>query len=270
MKKKMKMKMKKKILLQFMFNYFFNYPQSLSDAEKGKLQIIPMKNIDKNEDVFKTEYIRRKSMATLDDSVKIDLKEETYTSQEEIKKISDDSILHRIPDGSEAASVLVGHLTFLDAPTIAFVRLAQGVPLTNVTEINIPIRFLFVLLGPSNADLDYHEVGRSISTLFSNKSFCETAYKADERKDILSAINEFLDDSLVLPPGNWDSKSVLPFDELKSKSDKIRKKKEALRFINEIDDAKEALILTTETKEEKKPTGIDPLQKTGRLFGGML
>lgn len=229
-----------------------------------------MKTNDKTEDVFKTEYIRRKSMATLDDGMKIDMKEETYTSQEEIKKTSDDSILHRIPEGSEAATVLVGHLTFLEAPTIAFVRLAQGTPLTNVMEINIPIRFLFVLLGPSNSDLDYHEVGRSISTLFSNKLFCETAYKADERKDILSAINEFLDDSLVLPPGNWDSESVLPFDELKSKSDKIRKKKEALRIINEIDDAKEALIITTEAKEDKKLMEIDPLQKTGRLFGGTL
>jgi len=30
------------------------------------------------------------------------------------------------------------------------------------------VRFLFILLGPGNADLDYHEIGRSISTLMSN------------------------------------------------------------------------------------------------------
>lgn len=35
-------------------------------------------------------------------------------------------------------------------------------------QVTIPVRFMFILLGPPNADLDYHEVGRSISTLMSN------------------------------------------------------------------------------------------------------
>lgn len=71
----------------------------------------------------------------------------------------------------------------------------------SITEVPIPVRFLFVLLGPKTADLDYHEVGRSIATLMSNRHFHNIAYKADDRRDLLSAINEFLDDSIVLPPG---------------------------------------------------------------------
>lgn len=235
------------------------------------MQIIPMKSVD-GEDLFKTEFVRRKSMAVLDDSIKLDLKEETYTSQEDIKKIPEDSIIRRIPEGSEASSILVGNVSFLDSPTIAFVRLAQGVSLPNVTEINIPVRFVFVLLGPANSELDYHEVGRSISTLMSTKSFYEIAYRAENRKELLSAINEFMDDSLVLPPGNWDSEAVLSYDELKSKSDMIRKRKKGAidkRMISEEkDEAGEALIIDEDDNKVYKLPPIDPLQKTGRPFGG--
>lgn len=37
------------------------------------------------------------------------------------------------------------------------------------TQVPIPVRFLFFLLGPLDADLDYHETGRSISTLLSKE-----------------------------------------------------------------------------------------------------
>lgn len=42
---------------------------------------------------------------------------------------------------------------------------------------------------------------------------------------MLRAINEFLDDSIVLPPGDWDRKSLLPVDDIKKKYDDIRKRK---------------------------------------------
>lgn len=55
-------------------------------------------------------------------------------------------------------------MDFLEQPTIAFVRLATGISLPGITEVPIPVRFLFILLGPKMMDIDYHEVGRSIST----------------------------------------------------------------------------------------------------------
>lgn len=70
-----------------------------------------------------------------------------------------------------------------------------------------------------------------LSYRYSNKCLCpiqqfhKIAYKADERKELLSAINEFLDDSIVLPPGDWERKALLPFDELKAKSEMIRRRK---------------------------------------------
>ncbi|XP_055630449.1 band 3 anion transport protein isoform X7 [Toxorhynchites rutilus septentrionalis] len=208
---------------------------------------------------------------------KINMQEETYTSsQEDIKMRSQkESILKRIPEGAEATTVLVGAVDFLEQPTIAFVRLAEGIPMPSITEVPIPVRFLFILLGPQSAELDYHEVGRSIATLMSNEHFHDIAYKADDRRELLSAINEFLDDSIVLPPGKWERQALLPFDELKAKSDMIRLRKK--KAIDEKIKNKHAQLTSEEEKkllaaadgDGKKPSK-NPLEKTNRLWGGLI
>lgn len=55
-------------------------------------------------------------------------------------------------------------MDFLKQPTIAFVRLAEGISIPGITEVPIPVRFIFILLGPKTVELDYHEVGRAIAT----------------------------------------------------------------------------------------------------------
>lgn len=76
--------------------------------------------------------------------------------------------MKRIPKDAEALTVLVGCVDYLEKPAMAFIRLAEGQVLDNLTEVPLPVRFLFILLGPENA-MDYHEVGRSISTLMANQ-----------------------------------------------------------------------------------------------------
>lgn len=110
----------------------------------------------------------------------------------------------------------------------------------------------------------------------SNRHFHNIAYKADDRKELLSAINEFLDDSIVLPPGKWDKEHLLPFEELREKNEYIRNRKN--KAIAE-EKMKEKVVMSSE--EEKKllaaaeeaagkPPHDDPLKKTGRFFGGMI
>ncbi|XP_043248808.1 band 3 anion transport protein isoform X2 [Colletes gigas] len=204
----------------------------------------------------------------------VDMKEElTYTgSNEDLKKGHNDYILKRIPAGAEATVVLVGAVDFLDQPTIAFVRLAEGVFIPSITEITIPVRFMFILLGPRNADLDYHEIGRSIATLMANTSFHKVAYKANERRELLSAINEFLDDSIVLPPGDWERQALLPFNELKAKSEAIRNRKaKALEEKSKPIQSEAAIKKAILVGEERKPPGDDdPLRRTKRPFGGLI
>ena len=56
--------------------------------------------------------------------------------------------MKKIPHGSEVTNVLVGEVDFLDKPVSAFVRLDNAVILGDFTEVPLPTRFVFVLLGP--------------------------------------------------------------------------------------------------------------------------
>ncbi|XP_066502592.1 electrogenic sodium bicarbonate cotransporter 1 isoform X2 [Hoplias malabaricus] len=112
--------------------------------------------------------------------------------------------MKKIPRDAEASNVLVGEVDFLDSPFVAFVRLQQAVMLGGLTEVPVPTRFLFVLLGPKGKGRSYHEIGRAIATLMSDEVFHDIAYKAKDRGDLLAGIEEFLDEVIVLPPGEWD------------------------------------------------------------------
>ncbi|NP_001257724.1 electroneutral sodium bicarbonate exchanger 1 isoform 3 [Rattus norvegicus] len=112
--------------------------------------------------------------------------------------------MKKIPAGAEASNVLVGEVDTLDRPIVAFVRLSPAVLLSGLTEVPIPTRFLFILLGPVGKGQQYHEIGRSMATIMTDEIFHDVAYKAKERDDLLAGIDEFLDQVTVLPPGEWD------------------------------------------------------------------
>lgn len=77
-------------------------------------------------------------------------------------------LLQKIPDDAESLSVLVGGVNFLDTPLVVFVRLRQSHLLGNLTEVPIPVRFIYLTLGPRDM-MDYHEVGRAMATLMTDK-----------------------------------------------------------------------------------------------------
>ncbi|XP_058050849.1 electrogenic sodium bicarbonate cotransporter 4 [Ahaetulla prasina] len=114
--------------------------------------------------------------------------------------------MKKIPKNAEASNVLVGEVDFLDKPFVAFVRLIQSTMLGGMTEVPIPTRFLFILLGPSGKAKSYNEIGRAIATLLVDDLFSDVAYKARDREDLIAGLDEFLDEVTVLPPGGWDPK----------------------------------------------------------------
>ena len=59
--------------------------------------------------------------------------------------------------------------------------------------------------------------------IFVLQRFHDVAYMADSRRDLLDAINDFLQDSIVLPPGEYNRKTLLPI------VDMARKKQQAKR-----------------------------------------
>ncbi|CAH0545905.1 unnamed protein product [Brassicogethes aeneus] len=229
--------------------------QNLYDADKRKISYPILENLLKNGDA--------------ENFTAVEIKEETYaTSNEDVRRAHNDTILRKIPAGAQGSSVLVGEVDFLEQPAIAFVRLAEGVVIPSLIEVNIPVRFIFILLGPKLANIDYHEVGRSISTLMANQQFHNIAYGANNRKALLSAINEFLDDSIVLPPGDWERQALLPIEEIKAKSDAIRRRKE--NALQKADEARGITKPLITQDGEKKPPYPNPLERTRKPWGGLI
>ncbi|NXW29465.1 S4A10 protein, partial [Phaetusa simplex] len=171
----------------------------------------------------------------------------------------DMNFMRKIPSGAEASNVLVGEVDFLERPIIAFVRLSPAVLLSGLTEVPVPTRFLFLLLGPAGKAPQYHEIGRSIATLMTDDVFHDVAYKAKDRNDLLSGIDEFLDQVTVLPPGEWDpSIRIEP-----PKSVPSQEKRKVPKFPN-------GSTPTGETFKEEGHHAGPELERTGRLFGGLI
>ena len=64
---------------------------------------------------------------------------------------------------------MVGEIETLKTPILAFVRLQKAALLSDLTEVPVPTRFIFILLGPTGNQQRYHEIGRSIATLMSDE-----------------------------------------------------------------------------------------------------
>uniref|UniRef100_A0A8C4DWY6 Anion exchange protein n=1 Tax=Dicentrarchus labrax TaxID=13489 RepID=A0A8C4DWY6_DICLA len=172
----------------------------------------------------------------------------------------DMNFMKKIPPGAEASNVLVGEVDFLEKPIIAFVRLSPAVLITGLTEVPVPTRFLFLLLGPHGKGPQYHEIGRSMATLMTDEIFHDVAYKAKDRTDLLSGIDEFLDQVTVLPPGEWDP--TIRIEPPKNVPSQMKRKRPS----QPNGTASPAGELE---KEEDHHAGPE-LQRTGRIFGGLV
>ncbi|XP_035008297.2 electroneutral sodium bicarbonate exchanger 1 [Hippoglossus stenolepis] len=166
--------------------------------------------------------------------------------------------MKKIPEGAEASNVLVGELDFLERPIVAFVRLSPAVLLTGLTEVPIATRFLFILLGPDGKAQQYHEIGRSMATIMTDEIFHDVAYKAKDRDDLLAGIDEFLDQVTVLPPGEWD-----PSIRIEPPKNVPSQEKRKLPGVPN--------GTACQVEEELHAEHHGPeLQRTGRLFGGLI
>nr|AJO70013.1 sodium bicarbonate cotransporter isoform NBC4 [Cherax destructor] len=166
--------------------------------------------------------------------------------------------MRKIPAGAEASNILVGEVPFLEKPATAFVRLSQSANLGDLTEVPVPTRFLYIILGPTGGLPRYHEIGRAMATLLSDEVFHDVAYKAKNRSHLLAAVDEFLDAVTVLPPGEWDPAiRIEPPAAIPSQEPRKNKKPEAVEVIDE-------------EEEELKMREEAGLTRSGRLFGGFI
>ncbi|XP_014236720.1 electroneutral sodium bicarbonate exchanger 1 isoform X9 [Trichogramma pretiosum] len=167
--------------------------------------------------------------------------------------------MRKIPPGAEASNILVGEVEFLDKSISAFIRLSQANIMGDLTEVPVPTRFIFILLGPMGGIASFHEIGRAMATLMSDEVFHEVAYKAKNKTHLLSGIDEFLDAVTVLPPGEWDP-TIRIEPPAAIPSQEIRKRPKDEKIKEEVD----------EEADEQKLREESGLSRTGKLFGGLV
>ncbi|XP_055777872.1 solute carrier family 4 member 1b (Diego blood group) [Salvelinus fontinalis] len=166
-------------------------------------------------------------------------------------------------DTVEASMVLVGALDFLERPTVAFVRLKEAQVLDSALEAPVPVRFVFILVGPTKSDMDYHETGRAMAALMADKVFNQAAFQAQGERELMDAVADFMDCSIVIPPTEIQDgamlQSIIGFQK-KLLQERLRPSDPVLR-------------LDLKPRKSSKPSGPapeDPLVRTGRPFGGMI
>nr|XP_057913813.1 electrogenic sodium bicarbonate cotransporter 4 isoform X3 [Doryrhamphus excisus] len=176
--------------------------------------------------------------------------------------------MKKIPRDAEASNVLIGEVDFLDKPFVSFVRLAQATTLGGLTEVPVPTRFLFILLGPHGKTKSYNEIGRAIATLMVDDLFSDVAYKARDREDLIAGVDEFLDEVIVLPPGEWDPKIRI---EPPKKVPSAEMRKSVLN-LNELGQMNGAAGGAAGGEDEELPAPHElgeELKFTGRVGGGL-
>uniref|UniRef100_UPI003AAC8D44 anion exchange protein 2-like n=1 Tax=Centroberyx gerrardi TaxID=166262 RepID=UPI003AAC8D44 len=99
----------------------------------------------------------------------------------------------------------------------------------------------------------------------SDKHFHEAAYQADERQDLLTAINRFLDCSVVLPPSEVGGDELL-HSIARFQREMLRKRDEQSGKLQ----APPPKSLHLEDSLVPSKPGADPLRRSGRLFGGLI
>ncbi|CAF4281539.1 unnamed protein product, partial [Rotaria sp. Silwood2] len=187
-------------------------------------------------------------------------------------------VMRRIPNDAECAEVLIGSMHNLTRPIMAFVRLSRGLSIDNMSEVSLPVKFIFLLIGPAMEE--YFEIGRSLSTLFSTPDFRDIAYQAMDRRDLLCAINDFFSDSIVLPPGDYDKELLLPIIETaKMKKNNANKRsigsKSQNRTRSNDSQQQQASSQSTRILLAKMSTlshdkqDEDPFLRSGFVFGGV-
>ncbi|XP_070963066.1 solute carrier family 4 member 1b (Diego blood group) isoform X2 [Oncorhynchus clarkii lewisi] len=166
-------------------------------------------------------------------------------------------------DTVEASMVLVGALDFLERPTVAFVRLKEALVLDSALEAPVPVRFVFILVGPTKSDMDYHETGRAMAALMADKVFNQAAFQAQGERELMDAVADFMDCSIVIPPTEIQDgamlQSIIGFQK-KLLQERLRPSDPVLR-------------LDLKPRKSSNPSGPapeDPLVRTGQPFGGMI
>ncbi|CAH8432639.1 unnamed protein product [Schistosoma rodhaini] len=104
-----------------------------------------------------------------------------------------------LSSGSEACTVICGLIEFLKSPILVLLRLNKTIQRSCISEVDIPVRFIFIYIGPQNDELNYAELARIFAVMMTNDTFRLCVYDSISVDDIIKGIDNFMQDSFVMP-----------------------------------------------------------------------
>ena len=159
------------------------------------------------------------------------------------------TFLKKLPSGTEGAIVLVGKTPVIPKAISVFIRLLKPVVLEDLPEVDIPTRYLYLVLGGERLNAD---VGRAIGSAFADKSFAKLIYDADNKEDIVEAYDDFVDNIKTLPR-DWNIKNYI-----EPPAGENEKEKELQEDVEDAID------------DDRRNREASGLVRTGKLFGGLI
>jgi anion exchange protein len=173
----------------------------------------------------------------------------------------------KLPKNCEAANILVGQVDFLDEVVMAFCRLETPCVMADLTEVDVPTRYVFLILGPLRARSSdntiwlYSDIARAMASLLNDKIFCQVAYRASTVQDLLDGIDEYIDGVTILPPSIWDPATRLEPPKRIISTDQI---------LQRLDESNRGVSAPHADEQEEGAGDDQSLKRTGRFFGGFV
>jgi len=162
--------------------------------------------------------------------------------------------LKKIPDSAEAALVLEGKLPGLLKPLSVFIRLEKAIVLPTLPEVDVPTRFLYILISPTDSQRagGCSDTGRAMGTAFSDRNFIKEIYNADSKEELVESLDNYID-SIKTLPRDWNPKAYIEPPGGESEHEK------GLQIPEE--------EVLDDDRRDREASG---LVRTGRIFGGLI
>ena len=89
------------------------------------------------------------------------------------------------------------------------------------------------------------------------QKFQKVCYVIEEKSQLLLSINNFLDETVVLPPGDWDRENQIGIKEILKLKEKKRQRLEAMEKLKREKDEEERMKLVCEAEAESEKEDVD-------------
>ncbi|KAI3381426.1 hypothetical protein SNEBB_000871 [Seison nebaliae] len=176
------------------------------------------------------------------------------------KKKSNYRFKKKIGEGCLGAAISVASLDCINEILVVIIRLEESIEVPNLFEVDIPCKFFCCIFGPANKPTDHYrvyEMGRCLATALIDDVYKEIAYSCENRSEFIQMFDYFMFDAMVIPPSEWNPLlDIEPPEKILTKEN--RKQMPNIDYI------------IHKSNIDELHTHGDEIEKTGRIFGGLI